>query len=513
MDNLAIAGVPADCLLNRRHSPGNSPPFYCRSPMLWLAIRVPCLALEIHSRAYPESLPLALAEHAGANATVLLCNAAAHDCGVRPGMSIASASALRGNLCVVSRDLTAERCAVERIAASLLSFTPQVSLAGPAELVLEIGASLALFRGIGRLRRAIAGNLGKLGYSFRMACAPTPQAALWFARAGITACITRADELPTSLKGVPVTVLDSPEPAAALQRFGINSIGDCAALPRAGLARRLGQHLLDEIDRALGLLPDPRPPYALPDHFDSRLPLPAPTTQTGILLIAGKRLCIELCSYLSASSQGAQQLHWTLHHERRNTTRLVMDLASISRDADHLLVLLRERLASTTLEHPVIALGLACTRRQPLSSATRALLQEQVSQSAAADRLLDRLRARLGPAAIKGLEQQMDHRPEHAWRVCSPGTGRKTPAAMSNGVRRPLWLLEKPGMLQERQSVPWHEGPLTLIAGPERIECGWWDRQPAIRDYFIARDARNAVLWIYRERIPGGRWFLHGYFS
>lgn len=481
--------------------------------MLWLALHFPCLALEIRARSCPASLPLALAEHAGAHGKVRLCNAPAQDCGVRPGISVASAFALCGNLKIIISNPEAERCALERIAACLLQFTPQVSLAGTAELVLEIGASIALFGGIRRLRHSIGSSLRKLGYSCSMACAPTPQAALWFARAGIKMCIEQTGELPEALNRVPVTVMDIPESAATLHRFGIGSVGACLDLPRDGLARRLGTQLLDAIDRALGRLPDPRPPFTLPDHFNSRLDLPAPAAQSGILLIAAKRLCSELCGYLAACSQGAQQLNWKLHHEHRESTCLTMDLSSLSRDAEHLLALLSERLAGTELQQPVIALELACIRQQPLLHATQTLLPEQVIQPVAVARLLDRLRARLGPAAVKGLEQRMDHRPERAWHACSPEPGKRTQEVIPAAGRRPLWLLEKPGMLQERHSAPWHDGPLTLVAGPERIEYGWWDWQPAIRDYFIARDAKNALLWIYRERIAEGRWFLHGYFS
>jgi hypothetical protein len=36
-------------------------------------------------------------------------------------------------------------------------------------------------------------------------------------------------------------------------------------------------------------------------------------------------------------------------------------------------------------------------------------------------------------------------------------------------------MLEKPQALTERNNRPYGHGPLTLLAGPERIESGWWD--------------------------------------
>jgi protein ImuB len=74
-------------------------------------------------------------------------------------------------------------------------------------------------------------------------------------------------------------------------------------------------------------------------------------------------------------------------------------------------------------------------------------------------------------------------------------------------------LLPQPQLLHEDGTVPCLDGPLTLLAGPERIESGWWDGQPVARDYFVACDPKQAVLWIYRERNAGARWFLQGLFA
>jgi protein ImuB len=64
-----------------------------------------------------------------------------------------------------------------------------------------------------------------------------------------------------------------------------------------------------------------------------------------------------------------------------------------------------------------------------------------------------------------------------------------------------VWLLEAPRRLAE--------GEFALLAGPERIESGWWDGDEASRDYFIAR-LGESLGWIYRE---DGEWHLHGLFA
>nr|HPU52061.1 DNA polymerase Y family protein [Burkholderiaceae bacterium] len=113
--------------------------------------------------------------------------------------------------------------------------------------------------------------------------------------------------------------------------------------------------------------------------------------------------------------------------------------------------------------------------------------------------------------------------------VAEPPPGRQAPAPSHDRSRsteaaphwgalpRPLWMLEKPQALTERNNRPYSHGPLTLLAGPERIESGWWDSHLVQRDYFIASDESDMLLWIYRERLPedGARhgWFLQGRFG
>jgi protein ImuB len=65
-----------------------------------------------------------------------------------------------------------------------------------------------------------------------------------------------------------------------------------------------------------------------------------------------------------------------------------------------------------------------------------------------------------------------------------------------------------------RNNRPFWESPLSLVAGPERIESGWWDERLVLRDYFIAEDTSHRLLWVYRERLQAsGAWYLHGRFG
>jgi protein ImuB len=86
---------------------------------------------------------------------------------------------------------------------------------------------------------------------------------------------------------------------------------------------------------------------------------------------------------------------------------------------------------------------------------------------------------------------------------------------------RPAWLMEIPLELKLQRQQPVYGSPLKLIAGPERIEAGWWDDALVARDYFIAENDLGQLLWIYREHSEhnaagAGKnqsWYLQGLFG
>lgn len=479
--------------------------------MLWLALHFHSLPLEIFSRVQRLPEPLAVVFPQGRDAAIVICNAAARRLGVHPGMPLAAAWALAPMLKALARDETAEQAALERIAAWAIQFTPAVSIDPPAGVLLEIGGSLALFGGLERLGALVARGLGELGYSATAACAPPPLAALLFARAGRAARIESRDALERALAELPITALaQPPEAIETLRAIGATTLGDLLALPRDGLARRCGQGLLDDLDRALGKLPDPRRTFTPPPHFKNRLELPCAVSQVDVLVFAARRLVAELCGFLAATGNGVQRMRLVLAHEDHAPTRIAIGFAAPTRDREHLAVVLRERLSGFPLPCPAIAIALESGQLAPLSSRNLSLLPDAREEAENATRLIERLRARLGHDAVLGITPAADYRPECAWRMGEPGAA----SAIAAFPPRPLWLLDPPRPLNEVGAVPHHEGaPLMLLAGPERIESGWWDGKDVARDYFVARAQGESLLWIYRERRFSGGWYLHGIFG
>jgi protein ImuB len=465
--------------------------------VLWIALHFPCLPLEALLRGRDSSRwrdePWAVVE----NRSTLACNAAARSLGVQTGMPLSAAWAVAPALRTLPRSRRAEREALEGIATWLCRFTPGVSLEAPQRLAAEVSGSLRFFGGLQRLERELRSGLEALGFAVRLAWAPTVRAALWRAAGGGGAL----EDLPVEVTGA------DPEILRLLHDLGVSTLGELLRLPRDGAARRLGQVLIDDLDRALGRIPEPRATFTPPARFAQRLELPAPVTDAAGVLFAARRLLAQLEGALAARHCGVRSFALALKHAGERPTRLTVALAGASRDARHFTVLLRERLAQLELAAPVEAIRLEAGPFEPLHAATAGLFLEAHDTGEAWRRLLERLVARLGETAVRGLTMQAEHRPERASQaVAPPFLSGAAPCPRPRGRMpgaRPLWLLEAPRRLAE--------GEVVLLAGPERIESGWWDGDEVRRDYFIGRIGDTSLAWVFRER--DGSWFLHGLFA
>ncbi len=388
--------------------------------------------------------------------------------------------------------LEPEREALAAAAAWACQFTTRVSLEPPQALLLEVEGSLRYFGGRWKFHARLRAGLSRLGFGARIGEAPAARAALWLARGG-----------GGRLEAQPVAVTDlAPEALALLSNLGIKTIGGLLHLPREGVARRFGQGLLEQIDQACGRAPEAREFFVPPARFAARLELPVPVLQAENALFAARRLLVQMEGFLAARQAGVRRFCLELQHEDLPATEVQVGLVAPGRAAEHFARLLRERLGALVLKSPVEAIRLSAEDPELLPQKSGLLLPDPRGGSEEWLRLIERLQARLGSDAVHGLGTHPDHRPERAWIPVFPGEG-NSPKEEKVTSPRPLWLLDPPRRLAE--------GEFVLLAGPERIESGWWDGAEARRDYFIARIGKDSLAWIYRER--EGSWRLHGFFA
>jgi protein ImuB len=478
--------------------------------MLWLATHFPHLPLEVYTRGTPAPDALIVSAGLGREQRVLHANPAAARRGISAGMRVSAALALASGLRVLARDTRAEHDALERLAAWAGQFSSLVHVLAPQALLLEVGGSLRLFPDLPSLLARIEFGIAELGYAAQFAVAPTPLAATWLARAGGDAQVADHARLAGALAELPLTVLElAPESRARLAGMGLEQVGDCLRLPRAGLAKRLGPELVLELDRALGRVPDPRVPFTPPASFESRLELPGTVDSVQGLTFALHRLVLELGGELRARSAGVMRLALTLRHPRAAATSIELGLVAPTRDPKHLTELFRERLARVELPEAVETLTLRAAAFLPLGTPNLDLFGARAASKESAAALVERLRARLGQQAVQGLTTVAEHRPERAYAY---GSAKAAPLFVAHG-ERPFWLLPEPVPLEQDGDRPLIGSTLLLEGSAERIESGWWDEGDIGRDYFVARNRAGECYWIFRELEPTRRWWLHGVFG
>jgi protein ImuB len=503
----------------------------------------------------------ALADHA----RILLPDLIAFRLGVRPGSTRSHAFALAPRLTLLAVDVREEQRALESVALALLAFTPKVVLAHANTVLLEVGASTRLFGGLRVLLKKVMSTVKGCGFTSRSACAPTAWGAWLLAHARTRRVthkvrIVKEATLVRVLDALPVSLVPSAESHGnAFEQIGCATLADLRRLPRKGIARRFGQGILHWLAQAYGQAPDPRDAFCAPASFEAKLELQARVENAEALLFATRRLVLQLAGWLSAHHAAVSEFSLLLEHELAarhapKTSSLKIAWAVPTRDSDHILWLLREKLNQTTLIAPVIEIKLLADKVSEHAPPPDTLFPMPTSDNESMAHLLERLSARLGAENVVQLIAHEDHRPEATMSVAPyepdrDAKARRGKKAAKADVRtpideeedgneekeekedneetgeqlelpdlaipqqpRPVWILEAPQKLMLRNERPFYRRPLKLISRTERIEAGWWDGNGVQRDYYVAADDRGRMFWVYRERLSGN-WFLHGFFG
>jgi protein ImuB len=410
--------------------------------------------------------------------------------------------------------LAEERCALERLASwayqwsSLISYAPSGAVSSEPLLWLELGASCALFDGHAALLARIESELAQLGLSHVCALAPSPTAAALLTRAAVPEHALTPAQLRIQLDQLPLQLLDLPEKTLAeLAASGLRRIGEVLALPADAMARRFEPGTLLYLRRLCAEASDPRPAWRLPETYQARCEFGVEVRTSTALLFPLQRLLLEFQGYLRARDCSVQRFTLEFEHYRHPVSRVTIGLSAPGRDAAQLLTLVRERLHSLALPAPVSALRViadefaapAIVQTDLFGNDTQPLQQLQQLQ-----RLIDRVRARLGDEGIQALALEADYRPERGWRFAAPeratSSGGGGVIANPDAPPRPCWLLREPMRI---------EAPGELLRGPERIESGWWDGGDVSRDYYLARTGAGARAWVFHDRRDGA-WYLQG---
>lgn len=471
--------------------------------MHWACLFLPQLALDGVLRTHPApDAPFALVAGPAQRRLLQAVNPAARSRGLRSGMALAAARVLCPELSIADYDARHHARLQALLAAWAYRFSSHVSTDLAHAVVLEVGHSLRLFGPWPRLEQRLRDELHGLGVRHRIVLAPNPHAARVLANVH-DGLVVDEGMLDNALGQLPVERAGLPrEVAAALVRMGLRRLRQVFALPRESVTRRFPADVLQHLDRLRGHAVPALRWYRPPDRFDARIEFDHGIESSQALLFPLRRLTADLAAFLAARDGGVQRFDLLFEHERMAPTVLVVGLLAPEREASMLFELARGRIEQVRLPAPAHGLQLAAAALPPFVPAAHDLFDARAQQATSWLQLRERLRARLGGEAVRTPGWRADHRPEHA--AGHEGACQPPPAPPP----RPGWLLPCP--------VPLRERGLRVIAGPERIESGWWDGGDVRRDYYLVETPRGQRAWVY---CPAGdprvaeAGMLHGWFA
>jgi protein ImuB len=512
------------------------------------------------SSAEPAHKPAVLAVSIGSRRLVSAVNPAAEAQGILPGLALADARAQLPGLAVAPADPEGDAAALLRLAQWCGRYSPWTAPHGSDAILLDITGCAHLAGGEDRLGAELHERLARRGVTARIGIADTIGGAWAMARAGAQpVSVIAPGEIKAVLAPLPVRALRLDQGMlAALQRLGLNRIGELYPLPRADLAKRFDAALLERLDEALGEGREALSPLAPapPRWTRRRFAEPIATAED---IAATTRLLLEaLCRQLADEALGARLLVLTLYRVDGESASLAIGTARPSRDAAHLMRLFAERLEQIDpglgIEDVVLAAKTVErleARQLPLptssipscpglaGASTNRFLEKQkfvggppkaghddlvCSDDVAI--LIDRLANRLGARQVGRLLPHDAHLPERAQRFVfafAPDGGKSWDEAKP----RPVRLLLRPEPIEAIAPVP-DDPPLMFrwrrrlhrvarAEGPERILGEWWRgarEAQLLRDYYQVEDEHGRRYWLFRSGLyrpeTRSRWFLHG---
>lgn len=521
--------------------------------------------------------------------------------GIRRGMAITAARVTVPGLAVHPADPDGDARGLRRLAAALArKWSPGVAIGGEDLVFIDLTGVSHLFGGEAAMAARIVAVLGRAGHTARIAVAGTPGAAAALVRhaatggtppfaalrprhAGLRQAADmrirhpRDDGNPYAARhprpqrrrgGVPSGPAICPPGAEAewlaplpvaslrlddadvelLRRFGIESVGQLAELPRGPLARRFGR-ALERLDQALGRVAEPLDPVVPRAAIACRQAFLEPiATAEGIAHWLGE-LVPWMTRELAGAGLGARAIELVADRVDHVPQRLIIGLARPSRDPAHILRLIARRIETIEPGYGIDAMTLHVRRAQPLGPTP---FDERLDVEAAPDfaPLIDAIANRIGMARlwrVRAVESDVPERsvaPAPPLAPDAPPPGRlaaddvrrlagDTPPVWHPDWPRPARLLKRPERLNhvvaELPDRPparftWRGVSHRVVRadGPERIHGEWWRRlgeAQAVRDYFRVEDEDGRRYWLYR-RGDGLRgvsgdlsWWLHGLFG
>ncbi|MBT53325.1 MAG: DNA methylase [Mameliella sp.] len=545
-----------------------------------LSLWFPRLGAERLIRVEPHlaEVPFATVARNGAAQVLGALSLTASQAGLRGGQPLRDAHAMCAGLITRPAQPQREAAFLGTLHRWAGKFSPWVAPDAPDGLVIDLTGCAHLFGGEEGLAKQVTQDCADLGLTVCFGIADTlggawalarfsrqgagharsgdaidQEAPATRARAGKRRHWERGGTVPTSrtsldtnsriaptgqtrdaLVSLPVAALRfDPQVTEQLARLGLRRVGDLLIQPRAPLARRFGQGLVDRLDQATGAVPEPVSPAAPPDRFAVRMSFPDPIGLEDDVAEALSRMTQRLCATLDAKARGVRTLRIEAHRCDHLMQWFTVTSATANAQAHRLMPLIRLKLDQIDAGPGIDMLRIEAVHHEPQHALTRSGHLEaaqhgtrRLQSGAALEDLTSRLGARLGMEAITRRAPAASHIPEKSALILAAAWSEAAYDWPTPHMTRPLLLWPpEPVSTSDRSNPPqafrWRgrNWQSKAQSGPERIAPEWWLDTPewrsGPRDYWRIDTDRGDRLWLFYAHggstSPG--WFCHGSFA
>jgi protein ImuB len=464
---------------------------------------------------------------------------------------------------------------LETLAGICQHFSDFVSIDSSNALLFETGSSLRYFGDIHNIRRALANKLRHQLQSwlwdgeYFQSISPAPAASLLLARTGHSSLLHNEVQLRSALGHIQIDDLPIDHRIKnKLKKCGMLLLRDIWRIPRAEFRLRFGKEFTQYLDTLLDRHPQTRtrwqaPPVFFEQHTPDYEMHTLPQVLHGCDLLLGKletflkrhHFCTDLLTLKFTSDHSEIMQKEVLQKEivlkeveqtqvpPKGVQQVMLRTRLPEREKALFYKLVEEKLRDVRIQHGLVCISLHSDTFTPY--APQGGVNNGVNRAAKTDHnkrairhshissaLLDQIASRLGEKSVLALLNQEEHAPEYASQYIGYLDSASTAAHINTRhepslydeslqtMKQPCWLIHPPKPLHQKNGCLCYLSPLTVVAGPQRVETRWWAKQDIRRDYYLAFNQQGMYVWIFQERKPARdintpttRWFLHGLFG
>lgn len=496
---------------------------------------------------------------------VTALNSLAESEGIRSGMLLTDAQGQLPSLKIAPANFLEEVKSLNHLAKWCRMYTPWIapeiiegiSLERAYGIWLDITGCAHLFGGEASMASTLITRLYRLGFTARIGLAETPGAAWAVAHYGqsnytddsekrnMAIKVVPPGDVKTALKSLPVMALRLPcDVVLGLYKLGLRNIGELLDIPRAPLANRFGEVVIQRLDQALGTVFEPISPLLESSPVQvSTIPV-VPLTRILDIRTGLNHLLDRLESKLQYKYLGIRRLVFSLYHVNGEVSQLIVGSSSPMRGSNHLFHLFQDQLDNFNFISEVEKMIISAPITELLKPEQISLSNQRRKQPALGPSMLrelvDRLQNRLGTENVMRLDLRESYIPERSTKPVPVFHIRSSVSRSLSMCPRPIRLLPRPEIIKVKNITPsglllvflWRRRvfKVSWSEGPERIAPEWWMevnpwdkyRGPETRDYYRLEDTKGHRYWVFREgTYPRDsevyqdtlRWYLHGFFA